>query len=76
MRARSGFKFVAVESHVKQHISLPTFDYLDEAENWVKKKECIIEEAGYYTYEIYEVRIVKRKRNNDESRSAKAGEHV
>ena len=48
---------MAVENHVKQHISLPSFSYLDEAEDWVTKQECIVEQAGYYTYAIYEVRI-------------------
>ena len=61
---------MAVEDHVKQHISLPSFSYLDEAEGWVTKQECIAEQAGYYTYTIYEVRIVdttqrERAKNDD-----------
>jgi len=56
---------VAVENHVKQHISLPSFNYLDEAEDWVKKQECIVEQAGYYTYAIYEVRT---KKNHEASK--------
>jgi hypothetical protein len=57
VKAQDGFKFVAVENHVKQHISLPSFNYLDEAEDWVAKQEGIVEQAGYYTYAIYEVKI-------------------
>lgn len=57
---------MAVENHIKQHISLPSFNYLDEAEDWVKKQECIVEQAGYYTYTIYEVRT---KRNHEDSSS-------
>ena len=52
---------MAVEDHVKQHISLPSFSYLDEAEDWIAKQECLVEQAGYYTYAICEVKIIRKR---------------
>jgi hypothetical protein len=57
-----------VENHVKQHISLPSFNFLDEAEDWVTKQERTVEQAGYYTYAIYEVKITGKGQQREPAR--------
>ena len=57
-----------MENHVKQHISIPFFKYLDEAEDWVTKQECIVEQVGYYTYAIYEVKTAGKGQQRESVR--------